>query len=91
MNNETDAPKDAYEAFLEELNANLEKAVLTRIEEIEGRVPANHEVRLYGKKIAQADGGQEIFWRNRPVAKLIAPKPEDPKQEWKISIVRDEA
>lgn len=49
----------------------IEKALITRIEEIEGRVPSDAEVAHYAQKEIHPDGTEIIYWKGIPI--VVAP------------------
>lgn len=47
---------------------SVETALITRIEEIEGRVPSNEEVVRHGKHLIWPDGHEEYWWKRTLIA-----------------------
>lgn len=48
----------------------IEKALITAIEVIEGRVPSNEEVKKYGWRMIYPDGSEEYLWKDIVIVKV---------------------
>ena len=64
---------EAAAAFSQAYYATLERFIVTAIEEIEGRMCSNEEVRLYGLKEILPDGTVVLKWKGVEFARLPPP------------------
>lgn len=63
----TDLNKQINE-IADAINSGIERALVERIEIIEGRVPSNHEIAKYGEhKFYLKDGKQEFLWKGNVI------------------------
>lgn len=61
-------------SFDQQFYAEIEKRVVARLEEIEGRVPTNDEVALHGNRLVYPDGKQEIQWKGVTILRIHSPE-----------------
>lgn len=68
-----DASESAVDKYRALIHATIERTCVKRIEEIEGRVPDTHEIRLYGETEITERSGIVIFkWKGTPVCEYQA-------------------
>lgn len=51
----------------------IELSLVTRIEEIEGRVASNEEVARYAHRVIYPDGVSLYTWKGQPIVRVIPP------------------
>jgi hypothetical protein len=62
--------ESVYQAYSRECARQIELALVTRIEEIEGRVPSNEEIAKYGIKQYETRSGKvEYHWKGIPIVR----------------------
>lgn len=52
------------------LNTQVELSLVTRIEEIEGRVPSNAEIMQFGLRVVGPDAGSTWLWKTTPIVRV---------------------
>jgi hypothetical protein len=70
MTMETDAQIAAFDA-LRDLHAAVELALITRLEQIEGRVPTNAEVAAHALQAIYPSGTREFKWRGQTFLRVV--------------------
>lgn len=60
--------------FMDQFYAEIERRLITVIENIEGRVPTNDEVREHCHRAVYPDGRQEIKWKGVTVLMIHPPE-----------------
>jgi len=68
-----DGFQDLHAAIHKEIQAKIEERLVTRIEELEGRVPTDEEVSQHGLRVTFPDGRVLYSWKGTPVVELVPP------------------
>lgn len=48
----------------------IERTLVGAIEQIEGRVPTNEEVKLHGKRVVNTDRSETYTWKGQPIISI---------------------
>lgn len=81
MSDEMDsaAMEKARAEVMRALMKAIDDALIGRVEEIEGRVPNNDELKRHACTYTHANGRRDYFWKGKAIGRVMPPTAEEPR------------